>query len=155
MIQDNYVKVAVVLAIFAALLIGIAVGHTATRNQAVADIDAARARSAAEVSQAKAAEDAAADAEAEADRQAALAAASTLDDQNVRPGSYIVGEELPAGNYSTINPIDSHCLMVQHNHGKFVDNDYAIAGHLTFTVTDIPGSTFSVRDGCGPVERIS
>ncbi len=78
-----------------------------------------------------------------------------IDASKIWPGTYLVPEELTAGRYRTLNDVNGKgCYMSQDKGNDILNNLFEDAGRPVFTVTNVPGSTFTIDSDCGPVSKI-
>ena len=88
-------------------------------------------------------------------REAAITVAEQAFDQNnLPPGSYLVGTDVQAGTWKTVGSVTGLCYMGQNNGNDIMWNDVADTGQAIATVENVPGTVFEFNADCGSMAKV-
>jgi hypothetical protein len=89
-------------------------------------------------------------------REAVITTAEVAFDQNnLQPGSYIVGTDINPGTWKTLAAVSDLCYFGQNSGNDIMWNDVSTAGQAIATVENVPGSIFEFGADCGPMKKVS
>jgi hypothetical protein len=70
------------------------------------------------------------------------------------PGMYIIGDDIRAGTYRTVDPVDGLCYFdVTTDAGEIIAQEVVTSGRAVLRVPNRPGATVTIHEDCGPVKR--
>lgn len=88
-------------------------------------------------------------------REAAITSAELLFDQNnLQPGSYIVGTDIQPGTWRTTGTVTGLCYLGQNSGNDIMWNDISDGGQAIATVENVPGTIFEFNTDCGPMAKV-
>jgi hypothetical protein len=155
-------SVVVVLGLLAVLLVGIGIGaaaggtpeaRTATVTKTVeVPAEITQAEKDALIKQGH--DQAVAEATAKAAEEQAAAAAAAPPAGQVKPGQYIVGDDIQPGRYRGLTEVTGLCYADTQHNGNIGEQEVVTTGKLILDVPNQPGTVVTIEDECGTVEKV-